>query len=66
MELMSTVDKAKEWGCSARRIQILCNEGRIDGAVKIGHSWVIPAEAKKPNDERIKTGKYRKIKENNS
>ena len=28
------------------------------GAVKIGYSWVIPADAEKPKDARVKSGKY--------
>ena len=42
---------------------MLCSENRIDGAVRIGYSWAIPADAKKPEDARIKSGKY--IKQNN-
>lgn len=43
---------------------MLCTEGRIEGAFKMGAYWSIPAEAEKPKDERIKTGKYiKKTKE---
>ena len=34
----------------------------IPGATKIGFYWVIPADAEKPRDERIKSGKYIKEK----
>lgn len=64
MEYLSIRQTAEKWGISKRRIQILCNQERIPGAIKIDSSWVIPADAKKPKDERIKTGKY--IKEKNS
>ena len=30
----------------------------IEGVVKFGHSWAIPRDAKKPQDKRIKSGKY--------
>lgn len=53
---------AREWGISERRINTLCQEGRIEGAEKFGPAWAIPIEAKKPKDERIKSGKY--IKDN--
>ena len=43
---------AKKWNISERRVRILCSEGRIEGAKKIGRNWVIPREAKKPNDAR--------------
>lgn len=38
--------------------RVLCVENRISGAVKIGYSWVIPADAEKPKDARVKSGKY--------
>lgn len=33
-------------------------DGTIPGAVKIGSYWAIPADAEKPKDARIKSGKY--------
>ena len=62
MEYKSIREKAYKWGISKRRIQVLCSENRIEGAVRIGYSWAIPANAKKPEDARIKSGKYRKNK----
>ena len=62
MKYKSIREKADEWGISKRRIQVLCSENRIEGAVRIGYSWAIPANAKKPEDARIKSGKYRKNK----
>lgn len=40
----------------------MCNQERIPGAIKIDTSWAIPADAEKPKDKRIKTGKYIKGK----
>lgn len=48
---------------SIRRIQVLCTEGRIPGAMKIGSYWAIPADAEKRDDQRVKSGKYIKTKE---
>ena len=58
MKYLSVTQTAEKWGISKRRIQILCNEERIEGAVRIGHSWAIPDDAHKPSDARIKSGKY--------
>lgn len=58
MELKSVREKAEEWGITPRRVQILCGEGRVEGAVRVGRAWVIPDDAKKPDDVRIKSGKY--------
>ncbi|HKM35932.1 MAG TPA: Fic family protein [Lachnospiraceae bacterium] len=51
-----TVKEASEkWGISDRRVRILCSEDRIPGVTREGRSWMIPAEAKKPEDGRFKT-----------
>ncbi len=39
---------AEEWGISPRRVQIYCDEGKIEGAFKYGQYWLIPKDAKKP------------------
>lgn len=58
MNYLSVSQTAEKWGISTRRIQILCGEGRIPGAMRIGAFWAIPDDAAKPTDARIKTGKY--------
>lgn len=58
MDYISITKTSKKWGISTRRIRILCNEGRIPGAYKKNAYWAIPADAEKPKDERIKSGKY--------
>jgi len=63
MEYLSIRQTADKWGISIRRIQVLCAEGRIHGAMKIGSYWAIPADAEKPDDQRVKSGKYIKNKE---
>ena len=47
MEYKSIREMADEWGISKRRIQVLCVQNRIEGAVRIGYSWAIAANAKK-------------------
>ena len=58
MEYCSIRQISKKWRISVRRIQVLCAEERISGAVKIGYSWAIPANAEKPKDARVKSGTY--------
>lgn len=53
-DLKTPEDLALEWGLTARRVQILCKEGRIKGAVKKGRQWLLPAEVERP--ERRKSG----------
>ena len=64
MEYLSISQVAKKWKLSTRRINVLCSEGRIPGAMKIGSYWAIPEDAEKPADARIKSGRYVKTKEN--
>ena len=52
MEFYTTSEMSRIWGISSRRISLLCNQNRVDGAVKKGKTWLIPAEAKKPEDPR--------------
>lgn len=58
MEYMTIQEAAERWGITERRIQVLCSSGRLDGATKFGRQWAIPAETEKPDDARIKSGKY--------
>ena len=62
MKYLSVSQTAERWGITRRRIQRLCNEGRVEGAMKIGFYWAIPEEAEKPKDARIKSEKYIKNK----
>lgn len=58
MKYLSTTQTAELWGLSARRVAILCEQERIEGVQKSGSRWIIPENAKKPEDARIKSGKY--------
>lgn len=58
MEYLSISQTAEKWGIKQRRIRTLCSEGRIPGAYKVGAYWLIPENAEKPKDKRIKNGKY--------
>ena len=60
---MTLKEAAEKWGIGDRRINALCLEGRIEGASKIGNLWVIPVDTPKPDDNRIKSGKYIKKKD---
>ena len=60
-EVMLVKEAAKVWNLTERRIASLCKEGKIKGAKKEGRSWLIPADAQKPADHRVKTGAYKKL-----
>jgi len=52
MKYMSSKETSEKWRISDRRIRVLCNEERIEGAIKIGRNWSIPTDAAKPADAR--------------
>lgn len=54
MDFFTTVEMSEKWNISPRRIGMLCADGRIDGVVKKGKTWLIPADAEKPADGRYK------------
>lgn len=62
MKFITTTEAGKKWDLSSRRVGILCSEGRIPGVQKAGNTWLIPDDAEKPADARIKSGKYIKTK----
>lgn len=61
MEYLTTVEMSKKWNISSRRIGVLCTEGRIDGAIKKGKMWLIPADAEKPTDARYKNNTTKEV-----
>lgn len=50
---------AEKWDITPRRIQKLCSEGKLPGAVKFGRDWAIPRDIERPSDNRITTGEYK-------
>ena len=36
---MKIADASEKWGIGERRVNTLCLEGRIEGAVKFGNTW---------------------------
>lgn len=52
MGFISSQQIGEKWNISRRRVQILCEEGRIPGAFKVGNTWAIPEDANKPQDKR--------------
>lgn len=54
MDYLSVKEISVKWNISERRVQKLCESGRIDGILRFGHSWMIPKSAEKPFDLRKK------------
>ncbi len=54
MNYMNVRTTAKLWNISERRITTLCKYGRVEGAIKEGHAWMIPENTRKPEDGRAR------------
>ena len=52
VQYMNVKTAALQWGLTERRVRILCSEGRVDGVIRNGWAWNIPAGTPKPQDGR--------------
>lgn len=52
MDYSTTSEMAEKWDISRRRVTLLCSQGRIEGAILKGNTWLIPENAEKPDDPR--------------
>jgi len=57
MDYITAKEAAGKWEISARRVQLLCEQGRVEGVVRLGWAWAIPREAEKPKDARFAQGR---------
>lgn len=64
IEYITTQEAADKWGITARRVQLLCSQGRIEGAVKKASVWLIPQDSEKPLDGRAGRKATRKKDDN--
>ena len=39
---------AERWNVSVRQVQLLCQNGKIEGVSKFGNAWAIPEDTPKP------------------
>lgn len=63
MEYLTAKEAAQKWNVSSRMAAYYCNSGKIAGAVKKGKTWLIPASAQKPGDNRCSRNKM-KVQDN--
>ncbi|MBQ8546205.1 MAG: hypothetical protein IJ437_04615 [Clostridia bacterium] len=52
MELITVKEASKKWGVTERRVQILCSQEKIKGAVRFGRAWMIPEHAVLPSSAK--------------
>ena len=54
MDYINAKEAAEKWKISVRRVQVLCEQGRIKGVERLGNVWAIPRDAEKPLDGRTR------------
>ena len=52
MKYIKVSEAATKWGISARRVRLLCEQGRIAGVERKGNLYMIPEDAEQPIDAR--------------
>lgn len=53
-----TINEAAEcWNMEGRKIRILCQTGRIPGAMRVFGEWLVPENTEKPSNSRYKERK---------
>lgn len=62
MEYIKVSEAALKWNLSARRVRVLCEEGRIEGVIRKGKLYMIPVGAPKPQDGRSTAKSRMKLK----
>ena len=54
MKYITVSEASKKWNINERRVRALLKEKRIEGAILQGHKYLIPENANKPLDRRVK------------
>lgn len=52
MEYYTTAELAEKGGITQRRETIYCKEGRFEGVILKGRTWLVPGDVEKPQDPR--------------
>lgn len=60
MNYITAREASRLWGITQRRVQVLCAQEKVPGAVLFGNAWAIPKDAEKPRDGRYKKNKREK------
>lgn len=55
MKYLTTSQIAEKWGLTERRIRMMCQEGKIEGAFLVGKTWNIPENTEKPKRVNAKS-----------
>ena len=54
MKYLTVKETGEKWNITGRMVTYYCETDRITGAEKKGNLWLVPEEAVKPIDKRIR------------
>ncbi len=54
MDYMTVREATEKWDITERWVQKLCEENRAESAVRFSRVWMIPKDAERPADGRLK------------
>lgn len=57
MKYITSMQAAQKWNLTKRRVNSLCQEGLIPGAIKNGYRWLIPEDADYQSGKEVGSGK---------
>ena len=57
MKYITVRQAAEKWCVTERWVQALLKRGSISGAARFGRAWMIPEDAGKPADGRVRNGR---------
>ena len=52
---------SEKWSITERRVETLCSNGQIEGAMRLSRIWLIPKTASKPIDGRTKEARQKQL-----
>ena len=56
---MTLSEASEKWEITTRQLNAYCLKGLIPGTERAGRMWLIPEDAERPIDTRVKSGKYK-------
>lgn len=56
----TATEMAERWGANPRTVERWCRDGRIPSAAKVGHRWLMPADAQVLPAQRRDLGEARR------
>ncbi|MCL1821156.1 MAG: DNA-binding protein [Oscillospiraceae bacterium] len=60
MDWITPKQAAEKWSITERRVEALCANSQVEGAIRLSRVWLIPKNATKPIDGRTRAAKQRK------